>query len=57
MKEWKLLDDQVNQLLKSVDDEGLDEAFDKMNLERDEFDEWFSGFMTKLQQTEESIEI
>lgn len=58
--EWKLIDDQVSQLVSLKNDEGIDEAFEKLSLMPDEFENETTQFIRKLQQTEadqETIEI
>lgn len=57
MKDWQQLDDQVNQLVRSLcDDGGLDQGFEKMSLTPDEFENQTNEFLKKLKQTEPNQE-
>lgn len=52
MREWMQLDAQMNILVKSIKDENLDESFEKLNLEPDEFENEITVFLEKLRWTE-----
>lgn len=56
LQEWKLLDDQVEYLLKAVSEDRTDQPHEKIRLPPDEFEIQTNKFITKLRQSEPETE-